>query len=75
MKQRIVNYAFNLQYYKLKLWEKIVLYFVAPQQHEQDGMLITYKLFRDRLYVFNHRRVTYLLPEPPNGGVNKPWTN
>lgn len=72
---RTIRHAYNLKYYEPKLWERVILHFLELHTHEQDGVVVTFKYFADRLYVYSAREVTYALPEPPNGGVNKPWTN
>jgi len=74
-KDRKVSHAFNLKFYRPKLWERIALFFVKLEVYEQEGIVVTYKLFGRRLYVYSARQVTYLLNEPPNGGMNKPWMN
>lgn len=72
---RTIKNAFNLKFYRPKLWERIALFFVPLETHEQDGVVVTYKLFGQRLYVYSTRQNTYLLSERPNGGINKPWMN
>ncbi len=74
-KDRVIRHAYNLKFYRPTWWERAALYFIELQTHEQQGVVVTYKLFFDRLYVYTARQVTYALPEPPNGGVNKPWVN
>lgn len=75
MKDIKINHAFNLEYYTPCWWERVILAFTTLETHEYDGVIVTYKRFRNRLYIHNIRRVTHLLNEPSNGGVNKPWTN
>ena len=74
-KDRKVSHAYNLRFYRPKWWERLILYFVPFETHEQEGCIVTYKLFGQRLYVYSARQVTYLLNEQPNGGMNKPWMN
>lgn len=74
-KDRKVSHAYNLRFYRPNLLERLALLFVPFETHEQEGIVVTYKLFFRRLYVYSARQVTHLLPEPPNGGVNKPWMN
>ncbi len=74
-KDRKVRHAFNLKFYQLKWWERLILFFVTLETHEQDGIVATYKVFSDRLYLYSARRATHLLPEPHNGGMNTPWMN
>ncbi len=52
-----------------------MLYFIELEAYEQDGVIVTYKIFSNRLYIYSARCVTYTSSESPNGGVNKPWTN
>ncbi len=70
-----ITHAYNLKYYHPRLWERIILFFCELRTLEQDGFIITYKTFNHRLYIYSGRKVTYLLPELPDGGVNKPWRN
>lgn len=71
----VINHTFNLQIQKAKWWEKLVLHFIDLEVYEEEGIVITYKRFHDRLYIYNTRRETYQLSEPFNGGINKPWAN
>lgn len=75
MSDYVIRHAFNLQYYAPKWWERLVLSYCDFHVHEQNGVIVTYKYFYHRLYIHQIRKVTYLLKEAPNGGVNKPWTN
>ncbi len=73
--KRTIRHVYNLQYYKPRLWERLILHFADLHAHEQDGAIVTYKFFADRLYIYTVRRITYMCSEPPNGGRNKHWEN
>lgn len=75
MKEHTITHAYNLKYYRPKWWERLVLLFLPLKTHEQEGVVLTYKLFWKRLYVYHARPITYLLNEPTNGGINTPWMN
>jgi hypothetical protein len=47
-----IKHAYNLKYYKLKLWERIVLYFVKVQFRESPDCIMFYKTFANRFYLY-----------------------
>jgi hypothetical protein len=75
MKAVTIRHAYNLEHYQPRLWERFVLWFCRLETHEHDGIMLQYKHFGNRVYIFGIRKVAYLLNEPPNGGVNQPWMN
>lgn len=75
MKSPIIKHAYNLAYYKPSIWELLLLAFVNLQTHDYDGVVITYKTFGNRLYIYSIRRETYAANKPTDGGVNTPWLN
>lgn len=78
-KPRIISHAYNLAYYTPKLWEKIMLFFAPVEVSDQQGIVITYKSFWNRLYIVDVRQETHIDghtdDKPSDGGVNTPWMN
>lgn len=56
MKTHKTMNAYNLLYYKPKLWELVVLFFCPLRQHEAPTAIVWYKTFSNRLYVYGYIR-------------------
>lgn len=48
--------AYNLLYYKPKLWEEIILWFCPLKTHEAPTCVIWYKTFSNRMYIYGYMR-------------------
>lgn len=53
------KYVFNLEVYKPKLWERLLLTFIPLKTEASERMIFWYKEFRDRLYVYSHAHIVY----------------
>lgn len=77
MKKHKTMNAYNLLYYKPKLWERIILWFCPLKTHEAPGSIIWYKHFSNRMYVYGYIRARLASSDTYTTGsnaTNKPDT-
>jgi len=75
-KKAVIHHAYNLEYYKPKLWEHLILAFCPMLKSDGPLGCVYYKNFADRLYIYKREYPALERPKVPfTGGANTPWLN
>lgn len=60
-----IKHAYNLAYYKPKLWERVILHFCKMQCAEKPESMVFFKQFFNRLYVYKALHVYHYAEANP----------